>query len=202
MNFVREQKIFHEEVLCLHQADGSTDIKNAAVFYSQRASNTNFRPKLFITYYDNPTKADTFIVSPYNKATGKNIAIAYSGVESQILSHVQYKVEKYNDSTKSVTGSFIPYSSNTIIGTKSSGSSIIDTSTWTEGCYKISIRGVDTYSTCGAESSQILHLDFTKPKANYSCFSFSDTTNSPRKYSSEPPDCNMEGYRGGSYRLC
>ena len=178
---------FSQRGFMLAQADGSTDIKNAAVFYSQRASNTNFRPKLFITYYDNPTKADTFIVSPYNKATGKNIAIAYSGVESQILSHVQYKVEKYDDSTKSITGSFIPYSSNTIIGTKSSGSSIIDTSTWTEGCYKISIRGVDTYSNYSTESSQILHLDFTKPKAYYSCFSFSDTANSPRKYSSEPP---------------
>lgn len=184
---------FARKGFMLAQSDNNTDIKSSAIFYSQRAVNTNYRPKLVIMYYDNPTKADSFIVSPYNKNTGRNIAVAYSGIESQILSHVQYKVEKYDDKTKQVKGSYIPYSSNTIIGTSSNGSSVIDTSMWPEGCYKISIRGVDTYSTYGPESSQILHIDLTKPKAYNSCFSFSDSANSVRNYSSEPPVIKWQG---------
>lgn len=194
MNTLRNSLVdFAKNGFLISPADVNNDsIQSAATFYSPRSSVAGYRPKLTIAYYDKPTKAASFVVAPFQQNTGRNIAVAYTGVKSPALSYVQYKVEKYNDTTKSTIGTYIPYSSNTVIGTGENGSAAIDTSTWPEGCYQISIRGMDRYSAIGAESSQILHLDLTKPKID-NCFQFTDNSTSIRNYSSEVSTISWSG---------
>lgn len=148
----------------------SSKISDAAVFYSPRESKTSYRPKLTLWYYEKPTKPSSVNITSYKRGIGNTLNIVYSGVQSQILDYVYYKVERYNDDTKTVStklSDVISYSSNTMIGTASNGCGTIDIGTvwWSgEGCYRVSVCGVDKNGIRGNPEYAYIHIDNTSPE--------------------------------------
>jgi hypothetical protein len=162
---------------------------DAAVFYSPKADNPNYRPKLTVYYYDKPSKPATVSVTPYKTGIGNTLNIQYSGVKSEILDYVWYEVEKYDDKNKKpiYTASKLAYSENTKIGNSSSGSGKINIGTayWTEGCYRVSVCGVDKNGIKGDSAYQYVHIDKTKPVIN--SFELCDTNINQYNYAREAP---------------
>lgn len=140
--------------------------KSYGQFYSSRYSNATYRPKMSVTYYDGPTTAATAVVTP--AYVGKNthaIKLSWTGISSKSLDRVEYRLATWVNGTEG-NSNYVPYSSNTKIGTTASGSATISSDSWAEGNYKIVVRGVDRGYIAGYGKGAWFTIDRTSPKIN------------------------------------
>ncbi|MDY2737303.1 MAG: DUF6531 domain-containing protein, partial [Intestinibacter sp.] len=119
-------------------------------------------------YYDGPTIPSSVKLSKTYFRTENTATLTWSGIESDYLDHVEYRISRYDDETKTsldtVSTSIVPY---TQIGTTSNGSGVIpEVATLSEGCYRIIVRGVDTSGVKGPAKGYSFHLDNTNPVIN------------------------------------
>lgn len=133
-------------------------------FYGARSTDTAKVPKLAVTYYDGPTTASA--VSGVSSAdagriylrAGESLKVNWSGISSQALSYVQYRIE--NASGTDV----VKYSDSTKLGTTASGTKTISVGSLAEGKYKIYVRGVDHGGIKGTGKAATFYIDKTAPE--------------------------------------
>lgn len=134
-------------------------------FYGARHGTAANRPKLSVVYYDKPTLASKVTVSPEYGQKGSEVTVNWSGITSKSLDYIQYRIARV-DSNGDEVETVVPYSSDTKIGTTSSGSARIITPSPADDTrlnYKIFIRGVDTQGNVGTGKGVIFHMDSAKP---------------------------------------
>lgn len=139
-------------------------------FYGVRSDATAKRPKLTVTYYDGPTTPSS--VSTASSAdsnrnhlkSGEDLKVSWAGINSKVLDYVQYRVANYDEDANACTTNYVSYSSSTKIGTISSGTkTLASSSDWKEGHYKIFVRGVDEGGITGAAAGAHFIIDRTAP---------------------------------------
>lgn len=148
--------------LIMKAVDESSDGKYVQLANSRYTTSSN-RPKLKVVYYDPPTTPTVSLPNDkrhYKK--GESITVNWSGIKSQSLNHVEYRVAKWDSTNKEETGNIIEYSTSTKIGTTESGSASIGQN-WAEGAYKLVIRGVDNGGINGTGRGIIVYVDATAP---------------------------------------
>ena len=154
-------------------------VSQYAKFYGSRHSSTSYRPKLSVTYYDKPTAATSLTLATQLLKKGTNLKATWEGIESVALSQIQYRVATMTDDGKTVVNSqYIPYSSDRVIGTTSSGTATIDTSEIEEGYFRFYVRGVDRYGFAGPGKTIGFILDGTVPTLSSASISPSTSTTS------------------------
>ena len=135
-----------------------------ARFYGSRSTKTTYSPKLSIVYYDKPSKASSISISPKYVKQGKSVVVKWEGINTPVLSNIQYKVASYDMDTKTVGDIVIPYSDSTYIGITSGGSKrIAESKKWKEGEYRIYVRGIDKYKSVGPGLGATFIIDGTAP---------------------------------------
>lgn len=161
---------------------GADETGKYAEFVGSRNAVTSLRPKLVVSYYDKPAKPTAVSVSPVYAKKGKTIRASWEGIKSKGLSYVQYKIAELDPKTLEVKSEWIPYSADTKLGTSESGSATITaSSSWKEGTYRISIRGVDKGNLAGVSTGVRFVIDGTAPK-------MSKLTVTPATTEGEPTD--------------
>lgn len=144
-----------------------------AEFYGSRTSLTSYRPKLVVTYYDKPTVADTVAVSRKSGdeyidsiylRKGYNKYVSWTGIVSQNLSAVQYKIIGLDDTPDptSVSSDKVDLSSYRSIGVATKDGSNVKVpygSYLPAGRYRIYIRGKDAGGMYGTAKYKNFYVD-------------------------------------------
>ena len=133
-------------------------------FYGSRTGSTSYRPKLTVTYTeDKPTTASGVTASKSTYNVGENISVTWNDITANSLSHIEYRVAKYDDSGTLLDDYYVPYTR--LTSAKSTGTAVIPgSSSFPEGRYGIYIRGVSTNGVNGTgKRSQIITVSKDKP---------------------------------------
>lgn len=121
---------------------GVTNLPDVYVLKSSGGARTDVtakRPTLTVTYYDGPTTASKVSAvcssdsSRNHLKSGEDLKVSWEGINSKALDYVQYRVVNYDEAANASTDNYISYSDSTKIGTTSSGTKTITSSSdWAE----------------------------------------------------------------------
>ncbi len=157
-------------------------------FYSSRCTTESYRPKLTIVYYDGPSTASSVTVNDSVVKPGLTTTVSWEGITSQALDRVEYRVAYYDCAAGQARDTWINYSSETKIGTTSSGSyRVPGSASWPTGCYRLYVRGVDKGGIKGTGLGVNVHIDGTVPTLSSAKITLPTTTTSSTKYSNVVP---------------
>ena len=93
-------------------------------FYGSRTGSTSYRPKLTVTYTeDKPTTASGVTASKSTYNVGENISVTWNDITANSLSHIEYRVAKYDDSGTLLDDYYVPYTR--LTSAKSTGTAVI-----------------------------------------------------------------------------
>lgn len=130
-----------------------------AVFFGSRSSYAMYRPKLTVTYSEEPPAATGAQVSPAYVKNSTDAKLTFSGLSSAGIARAEYKLTAYDEASQSEGSVIRDFSEDTTI---TSGSSL---PVLEAGCYKVYVRGVSSSGAAGeAVSAGILHVDNTAPE--------------------------------------
>lgn len=196
-------------------SETSSTTFTTAKFYSSKVTDKNYIPKLKLIYYDEPVQPYLLSVTPEYIESGDMVTIDWKGIYSTHLDYVQYQLKKYEDEINKEGEIVRKYSDNTIIGrgtNDQSGLYHMDCGDLTEGCYKLSVRGVDTQGNISKDKSVLFHVDNTKPvwgtvnvtsksgkKTNSMCYSNEEPTVFWKNIKEKHPESLEMSLNGGTY---
>lgn len=136
-------------------------------FFGIRHATAKYRPKLTVEYFSRPSKATTLSVAPEYAKPGESVKIKWGGITAGDLSDIQYRIAEYNEKENKEITLVKDYSSDTKIGTLSSGEGEIPLDMEVgEGAYKtykVFVRGVSTQEADGEERGVLLKVDNADP---------------------------------------
>ncbi|MEO2239652.1 DNRLRE domain-containing protein [Dorea sp. YH-dor226] len=137
-------------------------------FFGVRHATTSYRPKLRVEYYDRPSIPTSVTLSKDCVRPGDETTIKWSGITSNDLSYVRYRVEEYDEKENKRIAGVVEYSgTNTSIGTSHTGEANIKVGESVEEgeykTYKVYIQGVSTRGAEGEEKGVILRADHAPP---------------------------------------
>ena len=171
--------------------ENSTNYCKSAKFYSSEFNNAAKRPKLNITYFEAPTQAREIKISNNFPAPDDMAQVSWTGVYSNHLDYVQYRLVEYNDETGEEGSEWKEYDTSTIIGkgtNAQSGNKVLDLEQIPSNCYMLYLRGVDTQGNAGEEKGILMHVDGIKPVLGNVVLKTSvGNENSRSNYSNKPP---------------
>lgn len=171
--------------------ENSTNYCKSAKFYSSEFNNAAKRPKLNITYFEAPTQAREIKISNNFPASDDMAQVSWTGVYSNHLDYVQYRLVEYNDETGEEGSEWKGYDTSTIIGkgnNDQSGNKILNLEEIPSNCYMLYLRGVDTQGNAGQEKGILMHVDGIKPVLGDVVLKTSiGNENSRSNYSNKPP---------------
>jgi RHS repeat-associated protein len=142
------------------RAEDESTAGNRAVFYGTRAASNT--PKLTVVYTDKPTQAETLTLTDKFIKKGESLEVNWTGITSQALASIQYKIAEYDLDSKTAGNVVVNY---TLLSTgKTKGSATVDVSSLPEGSYAVYIRGVDAFGGLGTAKGVTFVIDQTVPK--------------------------------------
>ena len=138
---------------------------NFTQFYNSRYATASKRPKFTVVYYDAPAKPASVSTTKAYYKRGEPIQVNWTGIDSKALARVEYRIAARNDATGEEKSVLYDFSSARSLGQTASGTAVAipGSNTWSDNCWKISLRGADTTGLTGAAKACVCHVDGTAP---------------------------------------
>lgn len=134
-------------------------------FYGSRHASSVYRPKLTVTFYDKPTAPTSVKVNSTYLKKGSKLTVNWAGINSVTLSKVQYQLYDYDMESATLGSIITSYNNSGTLGSTSSGSkTIAESANWSEGEYRIYLRGYDSYGGASSGKGATFVIDGTVPQ--------------------------------------